>query len=149
MRVATKAYGSIEVDERQEIVFPFGLLGFESLKRYMLLDAVQQPFYWLQSMEVVEIAFVLINPRIFRPDYRLEVPKSDLEEIGISCEQDILDFAVVTIPEDPKEMTANLQGPLIINRKSRVGRQSISTNPAWQVKHPILKELALVRQGAC
>jgi len=149
IKVETKPYGSIEVDERQKIFFPYGILGFESLKDYVLLDARQQPFYWLQSLDVVEIAFVLINPRIFRPDYRLEVEKEELKEIGIESEEDILDFAIVTIPENSSDMTANLQGPIIINKKTRVGRQSISLNPEWRVRHKILDELASVRQETC
>ena len=149
MKVNTKPYGLIEVDERQRIFFPYGILGFESLKDYVLLDARQQPFYWLQSLDVVEIAFVLINPRIFRPDYKLEVEEEELREIGIESPKDILDFAIVTIPENTTKMTANLQGPIIINKKTRVGRQSISTNPKWQVRHVILEELAAVRQGSC
>ena len=149
MRVVTKAYGSIDVDERQKIHFPHGILGFEKLQDYVLLDAPQQPFYWLQAMDVVEVAFVLINPRIFRPDYTLEVPQEELEEIGIDNPDKILDFAIVTIPQNPVDMTANLQGPIIINKETRVGRQSISTNPEWGVRHPILKELAAVRQQPC
>ncbi|MBN1835096.1 MAG: flagellar assembly protein FliW [Spirochaetales bacterium] len=152
MRLNTKAYGPIDVDERQRIHFPAGILGFENLKDYVLLDAAQAPFYWLQSMQVVEIAFVLINPRIFRPDYRLEVEQGELQAIGIDAEEQVLDFAIVTVPEDPMEMTANLQGPIIINRATRVGRQSISANPRWQVRHPIFKELAVLEQegqGSC
>ncbi len=145
MRIVTKPYGAIDVDERQKIYFPYGILGFENLKYYVLLDAAQQPFYWLQSMDVVEIAFVLLNPRIFRPDYELEVDEKELEEIGITLEEDILDFAIVTIPDNPGDMTANLQGPIIINRKAKIGRQSISTNPKWEVRHPVLKELSPVR----
>ncbi len=147
MKVNTKPYGLIDVDERQRIFFPYGILGFESLKDYVLLDASQQPFYWLQSMDVVEIAFVLIDPRIFRPDYELEVDEEELKEIGIESKDDILDFAIVTIPENTANMTANLQGPIIINKKTRVGRQSISTNPKWKVRHKILEELSAVRQG--
>ncbi|MQY77253.1 MAG: flagellar assembly protein FliW [Spirochaeta sp.] len=144
MKVVTKPYGAIEVDNRQKISFPYGILGFENLKSYLLLDAVQQPFYWLQSLDVVEVAFVLINPRIFLPDYSLDVPREELEEIGIESEDDILDFAIVTVPDNPANMTANLQGPIIINKLSRVGRQSISNNDKWQVRHLIMKNLAVV-----
>jgi flagellar assembly factor FliW len=122
MRIDTKAYGSVDVDERQKIEFPYGILGFEKLKSYVLLDAPQQPFYWLQAL---------------------------LEEIGIDDLEKILNFAIVTIPQNPMEMTANLQGPIIINKETRVGRQSISTNPEWGVRHPILKELAAIRQQPC
>jgi flagellar assembly factor FliW len=144
--VQTKAYGAIEVDERQKLLFPHGILGFENLKEYVLLDAAQPPFYWLQSLEVLEIAFVLIDPRVFRPDYLLEVAPEELTELGIHSPEEALDFAIVTIPEDPQEMTANLQGPILINRASRLGRQAISTNPRWELRHPILKELALARK---
>ncbi|MEE8590404.1 MAG: flagellar assembly protein FliW [Spirochaetia bacterium] len=149
MRVDTKAYGSVDVDERQKIEFPYGILGFEKLKNYVLFDAPQAPFYWLQALDLVEVAFVLINPVIFRPDYTLEVPKEELEEIGIDSLEKILNFAIVTIPQNPVEMTANLQGPIIINKETRVGRQSISTNLEWGVRHPILKELAAIRQQPC
>jgi flagellar assembly factor FliW len=149
MRIDTKAYGSIDVDERQRIEFPYGILGFEKLKSYVLLDAPQQPFYWLQALDLVEVAFVLINPVIFRPDYTVEVPQEELEEIGIDSPDKMLAFAIVTIPQNPSDMTANLQGPIIINKETRVGRQSISTNPKWEVRHPVLKELAAVRQEPC
>ena len=115
----------------------------------MLLDAPQQPFYWLQALDLVKVAFVLINPVIFRPDYTVEVPPEELEEIGIDSFDKMLSFAIVTIPQNPTEMTANLQGPIIINKENRVGRQSISTNSKWEVRHPILKELAAVRQEPC
>jgi flagellar assembly factor FliW len=149
VRVITKAYGPIEVLEKQKIFFPYGILGFEHLKNYVLFDAQQQPFYWLQSLDVVEVAFVLINPRIFRPDYKLEVNQDELAEIGIASPGEVLDFAIVTILDNPAKMTANLQGPIIINRATRVGRQSISLNPQWKVRHKIIEELAAVEQKSC
>ncbi len=149
MEVMTRPYGKINVDERQKILMPYGILGFEHLKNYVLLDARQQPFYWLQSLDVVEVAFVLINPRIFRPDYELDVEQEELEEIGITSSDDILDFAIVTVPENAARMTANLQGPVIINRRTRVGRQSISLDSQWKVRHMIMEELAKVEQTSC
>ena len=130
MQVLTKPYGRIEVDERQKIFFPNGLLGFENLKDYLLMDAAQQPFYWLQSLDVPEIAFVMINPGIFRQNYLPEVSLSELEEIGlvVADSDNSLIFAIVTIPEEHSKMTANLQGPIIINRDKKYGRQCISTN---------------------
>lgn len=146
MRVMTKPYGIIDVDDRQKIHFPNGLFGFENFKNYVLLDAKQQPFYWLQSTDVAEIAFVLINPQIFRADYVLEVDEEELREIGITSSDDILCFAIVTIPENPSKMTANLQGPIIINKKTREARQSISNNLKWKIRHPILEELMAVEK---
>jgi len=149
MQVTTKPYGVIEVDERQKIQFPFGILGFEHLKWYVLLDASQAPFYWLQSLEDPSVAFVMIDPLVFRPDYRLEVSKEELEEIQIQEDDDVLLFSIVTIPENHELMSANLQGPIVINRGAKLGRQSIALNPVWKVKHFILEELAQVKDEAC
>ncbi len=149
MTTKTKPFGDIEVDDRQRLEFPNGILGFESLHAFVLLDAAQPPFYWLQSLEDPGIAFVLINPLVFKPDYLPDVSPEDLEEIYISSREDLIVFAIVTIPEKQELMTANLQGPIVINKKAKIGRQAISRNPRWQVKHFILEELAAVKDCAC
>jgi flagellar assembly factor FliW len=148
MKVLTKPYGEIDIEDRQLVTFPRGLFGFEELRSFALLDATQQPFYWLQSLERVEVAFVLIDPLFFRPEYTPDVDPGELEEIGIGGESEALVFAIVTIPENSSQMTANLQGPLVLNSRTHIGRQSISANPRWGVRHVILEELAKSRQGA-
>jgi flagellar assembly factor FliW len=145
VKVATKAYGLVEADERQRISFPLGLLGFEPLKEYILLDADRQPFYWLQSLEVEQLAFILINPFLFRPDYELDINDGELQDIGLSGPEAALIFSVVTIPADGSPMTANLQGPLIINRETRTGKQAILTDLRWKTKHDIMSELAAAK----
>jgi flagellar assembly factor FliW len=150
MRVLTKAYGEIDIEDRQRILFPRGLFGFEELRDFALFDATQEPFYWLQSLERVDVAFVLIDTHFFRPEYTPDVDPSELEEIGITSAEDMLVFTIVTIPEAAPRMTANLQGPVLVNRITRVARQSISTNPQWGVRHAIMDEIASARQGtAC
>lgn len=151
MKINTKAYGAIDIDEKQIIHFPNGLFGFETLKEFALLDAEQKPFFWLQSLEVEQIAFILINPMIFRPDYNPSLVTDELQEIGISGEDDenSLLFAIVTIPADQNQMTANLQGPVVINRDNRWGRQFISTSPDWKVRHNIMEEMAEQRNNSC
>ena len=141
MNVATKAYGLIEVDERQKIVFPQGLFGFENLKDYILLDAERQPFYWLQSIDAEEVAFVLVNPFLFRPDFEVNISNEELAEIGIHFPEKALILSIVTIPPDGSPMTANLQGPLIINRDTRTGKQAVLSDTRWKTKHNIMEEL--------
>jgi len=149
MIVKTRPFGEIEVDERQRLEFPDGLLGFENHRSFFLLDAAQPPYYSLQSLQEPDIAFVLINPLFFKPGYAPDVNPIDLEEIGITGPEDELVFAIVTIPEKQELMTANLQGPLLINKRKKIGRQAISRNPSWMVKHLILEELAAVEDRAC
>ncbi|GHV88605.1 flagellar assembly factor FliW [Spirochaetia bacterium] len=149
MKASTKAYGVIDVDERQKIVFPAGLFGFEALKDYILLDADRQPFYWLQSMDVEQAAFILVNPFLFRPDYELDINDEDMRAIGISSPEKALVFSIVTIPPDGSPMTANLQGPLIINRELRIGKQAILTDARWKTRHDIMEEMAAAKKAPC
>ncbi|MBN1649088.1 MAG: flagellar assembly protein FliW [Spirochaetales bacterium] len=151
MIINAKAFGQIEICEKQIIHFPLGILGFENLKQYALLDSEQPPFYWLQSLDVREIAFVLINPYLFRPDYDLQIANEDYDLIRLdkADTENRLVFAIVTIPEKSEDMTANLQGPLIINKHNKYAIQSISTNPDYRVKHHILSELSDVKDSVC
>ena len=147
MKLATKAYGQIEVDDNQRITFPNGLFGFEAFKEYVLLDSDRPPFYWLQSMDVEHIAFVLMNPFLFRPDYEMNIDNEELLPIGITDPGKALIFSIVTIPGDGNPITANLQGPLIVNRDNRQGIQAVLTDSRWKTKHDILAELSLLKQS--
>jgi flagellar assembly factor FliW len=146
VKVATKPYGLIEVDERQKIHFPKGLFGFEGIKDYLLLDADRQPFYWLQAREVEQLAFILINPFLFRPDYELNIDDEELKAVGITGVDKALVFSIVTMLSG-SPMTANLQGPLVINRDTHVGLQAILSDSRWKTKHDVMAELAAVRQS--
>ncbi len=140
MKITTKPYGEIEVNEKQKIFFPDGLFGFEEVKNYFLLDSKEGPFYWLQSAEHPDLAFVLIDPRVFKENYTLNLQDEDYKAIEAG-EGDVLDFTIVTVPEDPEKISANLMGPIIINRKSRKARQAISENDEYTVKHYIMEEM--------
>jgi len=141
MKVNTKAYGEIEIDEKQKITIPQGLFGFEEYKNFVLIDAEQEPFFWLQSVDEADIAFILINPFMFRTDYEINAENDELAEIGINSPQDALIFSIVTIPQDGGPMTANLQGPLIVNKSKMTGMQAILTDIRWKTKHDIMAEL--------
>jgi len=141
MKVNTKAFGLIDVEEKQRVNIPQGLFGFDDFSEYVLLDAEHQPFFWLQSVLDQEIAFVLINPFLFRADYEVNISNEELAEIGISSPDKALIFVIVTIPQDGGAMTANLQGPIVINKENMTGMQAILSDPKWKTRHDIIAEL--------
>jgi len=141
MKVDTKAYGLMEVNEKQKVSIPQGLFGFEDYIDYVLLDSDNQPFLWLQSVDEKEIAFILINPFLFRKDYEANITNEELAEIGIKSSESALIFVIVTIPQDGGPMTANLQGPLIINKENMTGMQAILSDAKWKTRHDIMAEL--------
>lgn len=141
-RLKTKPFGEIEIDERQIVDFPEGLLGFDYVKKFVVLDSREKsPFKWLQAYDEPGLAFVIIRPIDFMVEYDLVISSADLEDVGAKESGELLVFAIVTIPSNYKDMTANLQGPVIINPKKRVGKQAISLSEKYRVKHRILDEI--------
>lgn len=145
MTLQTKAYGPVEIEEKQILKFPQGLLGFEEYQEFALIDAHKKPFFWLQSTQETRIAFILIKPNIFREDYDPGIEAADLADIGAEGPDDCLVFAIVTVPESGP-MTANLQGPLYICRKTLQGKQCVSPRDEYRTKHDILEEMASRRE---
>jgi flagellar assembly factor FliW len=139
MKVKTKPFGEIEISEKQLLSFKDGLFGFEDIHSYVLLDTeAGSPFYWLQALDIPDIAFLVIEPRIVLPDYMLDVDPSDIEDLEFKEESDILCLSIVTIYDNPKNITVNLLGPLVINRIKHIGRQLICSNDKYNVKHPLI-----------
>jgi flagellar assembly factor FliW len=117
---------------------PTGLLGFEQIKDYVLTTNPEEaPFAWLHVDENTALAFVVIDPFVVLPDYHPDIPKADVEFLGLKQSDDALLLAIVTINPDARA-TVNLKGPVVINRHTHVGKQVIITNAAeYSVKHPL------------
>ena len=143
IRVKTRPFGEIDVDERQVIIFPDGLFGFDEIKKFVLLDFQDEdsPFKWLQAFSEPELAFIIIMPNNFMSEYELVISQAEVEAVGAENIDELIVFAIVTIPSNPDDMTANLQGPVIINPKRNIGRQVISLSDRYGVRHKILDEI--------
>ncbi len=142
LKVKTTRFGEIEVNESDIIELPSGLIGFPELQKYVMLDHDKDsPFKWLQSLDDGAIAFVLINPLLFKPDYTVEVSAAEVADLALQSEEDAVISAIITIPGNPEHMTANLKAPLVFNLKNRRGKQIIINNAAYTTRHNILEEV--------
>ncbi len=148
MDIQTKTRGIVSVTEKQILSFPAGLFGFENYTSYALIEAEQKPFYWLQSLDKSDLAFLLIDPFLFRSDYEIDADDEALKMVDIRSPADAVVLAIITIPASGKPITANLQGPGIINKRNNKAVQAILADPRWQTKHDILTE-AGKRGSAC
>jgi len=142
MKITTARFGEIDIVPDEIIEFSEGLLGFDESRRFIILNPQDgSPFRWLQCVENGDLAFVIIEPLNFMFAYDLDISDSDAAFLGLEKAEDAVLYSIVTIPENPSDMTANLQGPLVINVKTRKGRQVISTNSHHSVKARILDEM--------
>ena len=86
MEIETTRFGHVEIDESLIITVPDGILGFEGLNRFIILDHFdkESPFKWLQSIEDPSLAFVITDPLIFVPDYKAKIHKDEISSIELS-----------------------------------------------------------------
>jgi len=128
----TSALGSETV-----VHLPAGLLGFESIKHYLLTRAEDGPFYWLQAENDTTLSFLVISPFEAMPEYAPDIPNEDVRSLGIECPDDVLLLNVVTLRPNGVS-TVNLKGPIVVNRFSRIGKQVIIGNSTtYSVHHPL------------
>ena len=114
------------------------ILGFEHLKKYILLKQDQQmPFSWLQSIEDGTLAFVVLNPQVIKPDYEPEITDGDVTLLGIEDTQDVVLLSIITIRSDPAVISANLRAPIVINSKKRLAKQVVLEDSALPVQYEI------------
>jgi flagellar assembly factor FliW len=139
MRLETKAAGTIEVADEAVITIPKGMIGFPNYKRFVLLPHREDsPFSWLQSVEEPSLAWVVMNPLLLVPNYRVRVSEPELDGIGPTAPESLKVLAVVNIPPGaPERATANLAGPIILNDSSRLAKQVVLKQAAYSPCHPL------------
>ena len=146
MNVETTRFGTVEVSDERIVTFSGGLLGFGSFKSYALLqpndDAV---FFWLQSMEAPELAFVITDPRLWVPGYEVPIRREQMEDLGLEKLEASQVFVIVN--KYGETLTANLQGPLVVNVGNRRGAQLVLADRRWTTRHEIV-QLAQELQAA-
>jgi flagellar assembly factor FliW len=130
------------VHEDKIITFPKGILGFARNKRYILFPHSEgSPFFWLQSVEDGDLAFVVMNPQVVKPDYSVDIEEGFLDELDVKQPSDLEVMCIVTIPRNkPEAMTINLLGPLIINSQNRCAVQVICDRQSYSHQHPVVPE---------
>ncbi|MFQ5502780.1 MAG: flagellar assembly protein FliW [Phycisphaerae bacterium] len=138
MMIETSRFGGIEVDDQRFLNFSKGLVGFPDDREFALIQTgPDSAFYWMQAVHRPELAFVVCDPRLFVQDYRISIKSDDLNQIGLSDTSGSQVFVVVNKVDEM--LTGNLQGPLIINVATRVGKQLVLSDKRFSTRHPLMK----------
>lgn len=130
--------GQLTNTEPNTIRMPFGLLGFEHLKQYVLLASPEEaPFLWLETPEDPNISFLVISPFVVMPNYQPDLTPEDVAFLGLKRPEEAMIFNIVTL-RGANHATVNLKGPIVVNRQSLLGKQVIPINAAnYLVQHPL------------
>lgn len=143
MKVDSIRFGTLEVKEKDILTFPEGLVGFAACKKFFIYNKDKNlPFFWLQSIENPKLAFVIADPALFFPDYKISARRQELAVIDAKNTKNLIICVLISINRDPFRMTANLQGPLVINTANHKGKQLVLVDTNYNTRHaiPIKKE---------
>jgi len=142
MKIVTNRFGEIQVNESELVHFPSGLLGLPEIKDYALIDPADDTLIlWLQSVDNPNLALPILEPGVFKPDYKFQLTKSELEELKLLSVKNAAVFTVLTIPDDITQMSANLKAPLVVNLEESMAKQVVLQESRHQIKYPMFKEL--------
>jgi len=148
VKIKTTRFGQIDINESELIVMKGPILGFEHLRRFVLLIHDRStPLCWLQSVEDPSTAFVVINPRIIRPDYNPPIVEGDVEFLDIKKNEEIALLAIVTVRSQPFRVTANIRAPILINAENRMARQIVLDDPGYPIQYNVIDHKADVNKG--
>jgi flagellar assembly factor FliW len=140
--IETGRFGQLTVGDDEKVTVPQGILGFPEYRQFCLVDPGDDTLIiWLQSLENMEIAFPLLEPKIFKPDYAARLSAAELRELKLENVNQSAVFSILTIPEDVTKMTANLKAPLVINLKEHLAKQVVLQENEYNIKSEMFREL--------
>ncbi len=137
MQKIQSRFGEIEYDPDSTLLFPEGLIGFETLRKFIVMPNEKDgPLFWIQSVEDPEVAFVLTDPTGFYFDYKVVPDNRERQKLGIGEDDECLVVSVVTVPADRK-VTLNLAAPILFAPETNRALQVILEGTKFSPQTPL------------
>jgi len=142
-------FGSCSYRESEVLSFPWGLPGFASLRRFIALNLEgQEKFVWLQSLDDPSVAIPTADPWTIFADYAPHLPPYATSSLELRGPDDFATLCVVVVTPGAAEMTMNLLAPVVVNLRTRTGRQITLETGGYSVRTPIPRKAPAATAGA-
>ncbi len=133
---------SLPVHSENIFHFPEGLPAFENVKEFVFLCKPDtRPFFFMHALNPPDLAFVCVDPFLICPDYQPRISESDAKFLHLERPEDTLLISIVTVTKDMHNITANLQGPVVVNIQACLGKQIICEGQNYPVRYRIWDSL--------
>lgn len=130
--------GQIKIADSQIHEFPEGLIGFPSMTKFALItDPQWEPFIYMQSLDLTSLCFVIVEAKMFFPEYSILLTDSELRSIQLEQDETPLVYLVLSVYKEIENTTANLKGPIVINGRAKIGKQLVLLNNRYSTKEKI------------
>ena len=143
MKLSTRDFGVVEVEESEIVTFTGPIVGFESYRRVVFLyqEDVSDHLIWLHSVENHELCFILVQPSLVMEPYEPQLPAEAQELLG---DGDYMCWLLVSIREPFDRSTVNLKSPVVVNPALHRAAQFI-LDADLPLRHPLFRE----EESAC
>jgi flagellar assembly factor FliW len=122
-----------------DVTFAGGLPGFDHLRRFVIepMPGDLAPFCRLRAVEPEGVEFIVVPPGLVFPDYRVEVDAETVERLELRSEDTVV-LAIVTLSDEGSAPTANLLGPIVVNRRTQAAAQVVLHGSGYDVAAPLV-----------
>ncbi|MCH5195310.1 MAG: flagellar assembly protein FliW [Oscillospiraceae bacterium] len=142
MKIETRDFGEVEIDESKIYTIPNGIIGFEDTKRYTLLSPLGEDTFpmWLQAVDSKTPCFVVYDPMLIYSDYSFAISDEEQELLKITADSPYRCLAVAIVPDDYRKTTINLRCPIVVNTNDNIAMQIMLDE--YDFKCPVYSEEA-------
>lgn len=138
VNVITTRFGTIEIDDDRIIEMPDGLIGFAERRFILLSPDDNGRFFWFQSVDTPALAFVVTDPTAFVPGYEVTLTPDEYNRLKLDPESaEVILLAVTTMAREARDITINLQGPIVVNPDKMMAKQIVLENGKYGIRHPL------------
>ena len=139
MEIISPVHGKFIYEEKDIVIFGKSIPGFEGLRKFIIKEVEDSGFYIMQSLEEVELGFVLISPFLINESYEIKLSEEIIKTLEIKEEKEVVLYSMVTLNSDIDKITANLKAPIVINNKTNKGEQYITENNKYNIREKVYK----------
>jgi flagellar assembly factor FliW len=132
--------------ELPELHFAGGLPGFPDVRRFVLVRLGDElsPFSVLRSLDDDSAnpagpEFVVTHPGLFFPDYEPEIDDDVAGRLELESADDALLLVIVTVADPVAASTANLLGPIVVNRHTRAAAQAVLGSSGYATREALVR----------
>ena len=142
MKIETVRFGEIEIDESRIFDFEIPIIGFNELKKFVIIDTNKDSFFkWLQAIDDPSLAFPIVSVFSLNVEYSIDLPDNVVEKLQIENVESLLVMNIASIPQDnPQGTTINLLAPLVFNLDKNLAGQVILSGSGYDISFPLFKK---------
>ena len=129
-----------EMDALATLEVPAGLVGVPEAHRFSLTrwGGADSPYALLRALDADGLEFVVVPPSVFFPDYAPVVDDELVAQLDLHDAEDAVVLVIVTIADPVDRSTANLLGPIVVNRHTLRAAQAVLSPDEHEARHPLV-----------